>query len=180
MFSLRSERLLLRGWRESDLEPFARLNSDTRVMQHFPSLLTREESDEIAARLSEHSEKHGFGPWVAEVPGVADFIGMVGLWIPSFEAHFTPCVEVLWRLDYSHWGKGYATEAARLALQYGFEELGLPEIVSMTVPANQRSWRVMEKLGMHRDPRDDFEHPQIPVLHPLRRHVLYRLRADER
>lgn len=174
--SLRTERLLLRTFTERDLAPFASLNADARVMEHFPSLLTRAESDATVQRITDHFARHGFGLWAVEVPGVCDFIGFVGLWTPSFEAHFTPCVEVGWRLAATHWGKGYATEGARAALRFGWDRLGLDEIVAMTVPKNLRSRRVMEKIGMTYSPADDFDHPKIADDSPLRRHVLYRIK----
>jgi RimJ/RimL family protein N-acetyltransferase len=135
-----------------------------------------EESQSQAAAIAEQFHRHGFGFWAAEVIGVAQFVGFVGLSIPSFEAHFTPCVEIGWRLAFEHWGHGYATEAARAAADCGFERLGLEEIVAFTVPANWRSRHVMEQLRMTCDPADDFDHPRLPPGHPLRRHVLYRLR----
>ncbi len=137
---LRTERLLLRGWRDDDLEPFAALNADPRVMEHFPGLLSRRESYTFAhERIEPHFAERGFGLWAVEVPGVAPFIGFVGLQAPLFEAHFTPCVEIGWRLAVTHWGRGYATEAAGAAVGFGFDEAGLDEIVSFTVPANVRS-----------------------------------------
>jgi RimJ/RimL family protein N-acetyltransferase len=172
---LATDRLRLRPWRPSDLAPFAAINADPRVMEFFPKRLDRSESDAVAARIGEHFERHGFGPWAIEVPNSADFIGFVGLSVPRFEAHFTPCVEVGWRLAYDHWGRGYATEAARAVVEFGFRRLGLDEIVSFAVPANKRSRRVMERLGMTHRPEEDFDHPMIPEGHPLRRHVLYRL-----
>ena len=177
MAELRTERLLLRGWRDADLEPFAALNGDPETMRYFPAPLTREESDALAARARAQIEAEGWGLWAVEVPGVADFAGFVGLAIPSFEASFTPAVEVGWRLAREHWGKGYATEAARAAVAHGFGELGLDEIVSFTLRLNEPSIRVMERIGMTRDPAEDFDHPRVPVGHPLRPHVLYRLRA---
>jgi ribosomal-protein-alanine N-acetyltransferase len=173
---LRTERLLLRRWRPDDREPFAAMNADPRVMEHFPKLLTREESDAAATSISERLEERGFGLWAVEVPGVASFIGVIGLAAPKFEAHFTPCVEIGWRLAPEHWGQGYATEGAKAALTFAFEKLGLEEIVSFTVPANVRSRRVMERIGMTRDPADDFDSPHVPEGHPLRHHVLYRIR----
>jgi RimJ/RimL family protein N-acetyltransferase len=173
---IRSERLHLRRWRESDLAPFAALNADPAVMEFFPEPLTRAASDALAARLQEHFERHGFGLWAVEIPGVTSFAGFIGLSIPAFEARFTPCVEIGWRLAREHWGKGHAIEGARAALAYGFDRLDLCEIVSFTVPANGRSRAVMERLGMTHDPREDFDHPGLPVGHPLRRHVLYRIR----
>jgi ribosomal-protein-alanine N-acetyltransferase len=172
-------RVLLRQWRDADLAPFAALNADPVVMEYFPATLTRAESDAAAARIRRELAERGFGLWALELPGVAPFIGFTGLSVVRFEAHFTPCVEVGWRLSREHWGKGYATEAASKALAHGFGALGLAEIVSFTAVTNQRSRRVMEKLGMTHDPNDDFEHPALPPGHPLRRHVLYRIRREE-
>lgn len=172
-----TERLILRRWRVQDREPFARLNADPLVMEHFPACLTREESDAGVDRVEAHFEKHGFGLFAAELRASGQFIGFIGLNIPDFEAHFTPCVEIGWRLAREHWGRGLATEGARAAVRYGFGTLGLRELVAFTVPANIRSRSVMEKLGMSRDPADDFDHPRLEPGHPLRRHVLYRLRA---
>lgn len=145
-------------------------------MEHFPSTLSREESDGMAARIDACFDRHGYGLWALEIPGVAPFAGFIGLAVPGFEAHFTPCVEIGWRLAAEHWNRGYATEGAQAALAFGFETLQLEEIVSLTVPANMRSRRVMEKIGMVRRPDDDFDHPGIEPGHPLRRHVLYRVR----
>jgi RimJ/RimL family protein N-acetyltransferase len=172
---LRTERLLLRQWRGEDLEPFAELNADPKTMRFFPSPPSRAASNALAEGARRHIEAEGWGLWVVEVVDGAGFIGYVGLAVPSFEAHFTPAVEVGWRLAREHWGRGYATEAGRAALAYGFGEIGLDEIVSFTSRLNEPSWRVMERLGMSHDPADDFEHPGFPVGHPLRPHVLYRL-----
>jgi RimJ/RimL family protein N-acetyltransferase len=176
MQQLGTERMLLRPWRIEDRQPFAALNADPRVMEHFPKLLSREESDELVARIEAHLVEHGFAQWAVEIPGVTSFAGFVGLSIPRFEARFTPCVEIGWRLAVEHWGHGYATEGARAALEFGFNQLGLAEILSFTVPANLRSRRVMEKIGMTHDPADDFDHPLLAPGHRLRRHVLYRIR----
>ena len=173
----RTERLILRAWRPGDREPFAALNADPIAMEHFPSTMTRAESDAFADRIDAELRERGWGLWAVEVPGVADFIGFVGLHDARFEAHFTPAIEVGWRLTRAHWGRGYATEAAREALAVGFGELGLDEIVSFTATSNRRSRAVMERLGMTRDPADDFDHPGVPAGSPLRRHVLYRLRT---
>jgi RimJ/RimL family protein N-acetyltransferase len=170
-----TERLLLRPWRDEDLAPFAALNADAEVMEHYPRVLSREESDAVAARLRKHFADNGFGLWAVEVRGGAPFVGFVGMQRVPFDAHFTPAVEVGWRLARSVWSRGYATEGARAALDRGFNELGLDEIVAMTVPANARSRRVMERLGMVRRDDDDFDHPRLPEDHPLRRHVLYRM-----
>lgn len=171
---LATARARLRRWRPEDREPFAALNADPEVMRHYPAVLSRAESDALADRIEEHFTRHGFGLWALELPGVAPFAGYVGLSVPRFEAAFTPCVEIGWRLARAHWDHGHASEAARNVLTFGFGELGLREIVSFTVPENARSRRVMERIGMTRDPRDDFDHPLLPEGHPLRRHVLYR------
>ncbi len=174
--TISTPRLLLRLWRDEDLPAFAAMNADPKVMEFFPKPLDRAESDAAAARIRDHFARRGFGLWAVEVPGVADFIGFVGLSVPTFEAHFTPCVEIGWRLACEHWGHGYATEVARAALDFGFQHLALDEIVSFTVPANLRSRRVMERIGMTYSPADDYDHPALPEGHPLRRHVLYRAR----
>jgi RimJ/RimL family protein N-acetyltransferase len=171
---IRTERLWLRPWRAGDREAFAALNADPEVMEHFSAMLSRAQSEALAERIEAHFIKHGFGLWAVEVPGSVPFAGFLGLSIPAFQVHFTPCVEIGWRLHRSCWGKGYATEGARAALRFGFEALALLEIVSFTVPANLRSRRVMERIGMHHSPADDFDHPLMPAGHPLRRHVLYR------
>jgi RimJ/RimL family protein N-acetyltransferase len=177
--TLETRRLRLRVWRDQDLAPFAALNADPRVMEFLPKPLDRAESDALVSRIRDHFARHGFGLWAVEAPGAATFIGFVGLSVPSFRAHFTPCVEIGWRLAHECWGHGYATEAARAALAFGFGDLGLDEIVSFAVPPNWRSRRVMERLGMKRSSCDDFEHPGLPEGHPLRSHVLYRLRSGE-
>lgn len=179
--TLHGARVLLRPWRESDRAPFARLNADPAARLYFPTLATAEQSNLEADRIAEHFEREGFGLWALEIPGVTEFAGFVGLMRPAYEAHFTPCVEVGWRLLPAYWRRGYASEAAELALAHGFEVLGLDQIVSLTTVTNQPSRRVMERIGMQRDPADDFDHPRIAEGHPLRPHVLYRLsRADWR
>ena len=167
--SLQTARLLLREWRDEDDVAFAELSADPAAMEYLLPL------PDWPARMRAHWEHYGFGQWVVEIPGEAIFIGVVGLETVSYDAHFTPVVEVAWRLARAHWGKGYATEAARAALDYGFAQLRLDEIVAITVPANRRSRRVMERLGMTRAAEDDFDHPRLPE-GPLKRHVLYRLR----
>jgi RimJ/RimL family protein N-acetyltransferase len=174
---LETERLRLRSWKPSDREPFAKLNADPRVMEFFPRRLNREESDAMVVRIGNHLRAKGFGLYAAELRGEGRFIGYVGLYTPTFEAHFTPCVEIGWRLASDFWGQGLATEGATAVVRHAFENLGLDEIVSFTVPANHRSIRVMEKIGMTRDAADDFEHPNLPAGHPLRHHVLYRLQS---
>jgi RimJ/RimL family protein N-acetyltransferase len=169
---LTTPRLRLRRWRPEDREPFAALNADPEVAEHFVSVQSRMESDASVDRIEAHFDRHGFGFWAAECTGV--FIGFIGLAVPRFETEFTPCVEIGWRLARQWWGRGLATEGARAALAYGFDTLRLDEIVGLTVPGNWRSRRVMEKLGMIYT--QDFEHPLVPQGHPLRRHVLYRLK----
>lgn len=173
--TLSSDRVCLRPWRDEDREAFAAMNSDARVMEFFRSPLSRVQSNAMVDRIQKHFSEHGFGLWAIEVPGVASFIGFAGLDVVRFSAHFTPCVEVGWRLAFEHWGLGYATEAARLALGHAFETLALSEVVSFTSATNHRSRAVMERLGMRRDPTEDFDYPSFPDGHPLRRHVLYRL-----
>lgn len=170
---MRTDRLLLRRWRSADRPLFAALNADPRVMEHFPAVLTREESDALVDRIEQHFAAHGFGLWAVEVPGIVPFAGFTGLAIPRFTAHFTPCVEVGWRFAVEYWDHGYATEAARAAVRIGFDRLALAEIVSFTVPENVRSRRVMERIGMMHDPAGDFDHPEGSE--HARRHVLYRL-----
>lgn len=174
--SIRTHRLVLRGWRAADRKPFAALNADAAVMEHFQGTMSREASDAFVDRIQEHWDKAGWGLWALEVPRAAPFIGYTGLW-PADYVTGDPMVEVGWRLARDYWGHGYATEAAREALRIGFEELGLEEIVSFTVPQNIRSWRVMERIGLVRDPSSDFDHPRVdPIAYPeLVRHVLYRL-----
>ncbi|KAA6461311.1 GNAT family N-acetyltransferase [Acidobacteria bacterium AB60] len=178
MPTLATERLDLRRWRPSDREPFLRLNADPRVMEFFPAPLTPAQTSEMIALIDAHFDRHGLGMWAAELRATGEFLGFIGLNIPTFSAHFTPCVEIGWRLAAEHWGKGLATEGARAALHYGLATLALPEIVAFTVPANRRSRRVMEKLAMTYNPADDFDHPRLPEGHPLRRHVLYRKAAS--
>jgi RimJ/RimL family protein N-acetyltransferase len=176
---LETRRLLLRRWRDSDREPFAALNSDPRVMQFFPALLTRAESDRLADRIEGDFEKHDFGLLAAELVQERTFVGFVGLSVPGFDAPFTPCVEIGWRIAASYWNQGLATEGAKAVLAHAFDSLHLEEIVSFTVVRNLPSRRVMEKIGMTHAPEDDFDHPRLPEGHPLRRHVLYRIRLRQ-
>jgi RimJ/RimL family protein N-acetyltransferase len=181
--------LLLRRWRDDDREPFARMNADPEVMEHFPAPLTREQSDTMIDRVEAHFEERGFGLWALEVTRTGEFIGLTGLSTPRFEAHFReacermrnhllPAVEIGWRLARPAWGHGYATEAARRALRIAFSDAGLTEVVSFTTVGNLRSRAVMERIGLTRDPAGDFDHPIIPPGHPRRPHVLYRLKAE--
>ena len=173
---LETPRLLLRPWRESDREPLQRMNADPRVMEFFAAPLSPAESDRMIDRMQAHIAQHRFGFFAAELRATGEFIGFAGISHVPFEAHFTPCIEIGWRLAAAYWNRGLATEGARECLRYAFQELALPEVVAFTVPANLRSRRVMEKLGMSYSPADDFQHPRLPEGHPLRPHVLYRVR----
>lgn len=175
---IQTKRLILRSWCKDDLEKFAKLNSDSRVMEHFPSVKSFEESRDEYNRILEHFSKHGWGFWAVSLKDV-DFIGFIGLRFDDFPAHFTPAVEIGWRLAFEHWGKGYATEGALASLKYGFQTLNLNEIVSFTSIPNTRSVAIMEKIGMHHDPLDDFDNSKLPEGHRLRKHVLYRLTRNE-
>ncbi len=179
MSSLQTNRLLLRPWRKTDLIPFAQLNADPRVMEYFPSTLKEKESDQLAERFARELESRGWGFWATSLIVSGDFIGFIGLSPVQFSAHFTPAVEIGWRLGVDFWGHGYATEGAKAALTYAFETLHLQEVVSFTTISNTRSRRVMERLSMHHKEEEDFDHPKLPEGHPLKRHVLYRITSQE-
>jgi ribosomal-protein-alanine N-acetyltransferase len=176
MTTLNGPRLILRPWRETDPEPLFGINGDAESMRHFAAPMTRAESDAWAERMQTHIEAHGWGFWVVEERGGAPFAGVVGLMTIPWEAHFTPAVEIGWRIAPALRRRGYALEAARIALAFGFGTLRLPEIVAFTVPGNIASWRLMERLGMRRE--GEFDHPRLPPGHPLRRHLLHRRRAE--
>lgn len=178
--TLASERLLMRPWREGDRAAFAVLNADPRVTATLGGSMSEMDSNALAERIADHIDTHGWGLWAIEIPGKCDFAGFVGLSRPRFEAAFTPCVEIGWRLAHEHWGHGYATEAALVALGFGFTVLDLPEIVSFTTTTNQRSRDVMDRIGLVYDPSADFDHPMLAKDHPLLRHVLYRKRNPRR
>lgn len=171
---IQTDRLVLRQWSTADLEPFAKLNADPRVMEYFPGLKTKEESDHFVSLMFHHIEKYGWGFWAVSLADTEEFIGFIGLENVHFKTGFTPAVEIGWRLAFKHWGKGYATEGALASLRYGFEMLKLDKIVSFTAVANMRSRAVMERIGMH-DVKRDFDHPKLQEGHPLRRHVLYQI-----
>jgi ribosomal-protein-alanine N-acetyltransferase len=175
MHSLETDRLILRRWVAADRAPFARMNADPAVMEFMPACLSVEESDGLVNRIEAHFERHGFGLFAADLKPGPSFIGFVGLAVPTFQAPFTPCVEIGWRLAREQWNRGLATEGALAVVRYAFTELGLSGLVSFTVPENLRSRRVMEKIGMTHDEHDDFDHPNLPEGHRFRRHVLYRL-----
>jgi RimJ/RimL family protein N-acetyltransferase len=172
-----TRRLMLRQWREEDLAPFAALNADPDVMRYFPAVLTRTESDDLARFAQGMIAVHGWGLWAVEVQDGTPFIGFVGLGRPRFDAHFTPAIEIGWRLARPYWGQGYATEAAAAALTFAFEVPDCSEVVSFTSLVNEPSLRVMRRLGMSHDPADDFDHPAVSP-GPLRRHALYRMRRE--
>ena len=171
---IRTARVHLRRLRALDADAFAALNADPRVMEFFPRPWSRTESDAVLARVCEAYKARGFAPYAAEIGGT--FAGVVGLSVPGFEAPFTPCVEILWRLRRQFWGRGYATEAAAAVLAMAFDSLALPEVLAFATVANRKSTRVMEKIGMTRDVNGDFDHPLVAEPH-LRRHVLYRAKS---
>ncbi|MFD2082399.1 Protein N-acetyltransferase, RimJ/RimL family [Actinopolymorpha cephalotaxi] len=172
---LKTERLLLRRWRESDRAPFAAMNADPAVMEHFVSPLSEADSDAFVDRMEAAFERDGYGLWAVEVRETGDFVGFTGLSRVTFDAPFVPAVEVGWRLAHHAWGRGFAPEAARAALGFAFDTVGLAEVVSFTAPVNERSQAVMRKIGMRRDPDGDFDHPRVPEGHPIRPHVLWRI-----
>jgi RimJ/RimL family protein N-acetyltransferase len=175
--TLQGRRLILRPWREEDLEPLFAINGDPDSMRHFMSVMTRAESDAWAERMQTHIEAHGWGFWVVEERGGAPFVGVVGLMNIPWSAHFTPAVEIGWRIGPAFRRRGHAEEAARMAIAFGFATLGLAEIVAFTAPGNEASWRLMERLGMRA--AGEFDHPRVPEGHPLRRHLLYRIPAPQ-
>ncbi|TRX74237.1 GNAT family N-acetyltransferase [Pseudomonas mangiferae] len=176
---LETPRLRLRTWRRSDLPAYVEMSADPEVMRYFPAPQDAARTEASYERIQDHFARHGFGLWAMERKDNGAFIGMTGLGYMGFEAHFSPAVEIGWRLARAHWGQGFAREAARAALACGFERLGLEQVVAYTAVENQPSRRVMEAIGMHRDPADDFDHPDLPPGHWLRRHVLYRLWQTE-
>ena len=174
---LRTARTLLRQWQDSDLEPWVAMNADPAVRRYFPAVLTRDEALAEVGRARAVLARRGWGAWALEVPGVLPFAGFVGLIVPAWEAHFTPAVEIGWRLPQAAWGHGYASEVAAAAAAFAFEALHLDELVAITLPTNEPSRRVMARIGMRHDVDGDFAHPRLAADHPMSRHVLYRLRA---
>jgi RimJ/RimL family protein N-acetyltransferase len=177
--TLTTPRLTLRQWRASDVPPFAALNADPVAMEFMGGCLTHRQSADFARRAETELAQRGWGLWALELRAGGEFLGYAGLSVPTFAAHFMPCVEVGWRLRREHWGHGYATEAARECLRFAFTTLELPEVVSFTAAGNARSRAVMQRLGMHHDARGDFAHPRLPPGHALRPHVLYRLGREQ-
>ena len=177
--TIRTERLVLRRWTDDDRAGFAALNADPEVMEHFPGVLTAQESDQLMQTIELHFEEFGFGLWAVETLWAPRLVGFAGLAVPTFRTHFTPAVEIGWRFARAEWGNGFATEAAKAALEFGFDQAGLDEILSWTVPANERSQGVMIRLGMTRAPELDFDHPRLVDDDRLRRHVVYRITREE-
>jgi len=175
--ALHTKRCVLRQWQQSDIAPWAAMNADAEVRRHFPGLLTPDQALAEAGRCRDAIAQRGWGMWALDLPGVMPFAGFVGLNVPHYEAPFVPAVEIGWRLPRAAWGCGYASEAARAALEFAFTRLAVPEVVAITVPGNEASRRVMARLGMVRDEAGDFDHPRIEAGHPLRRHLLYRIAA---
>ena len=177
--TLETERLLLRRWRERDRDALAALNADPEVMEHLPGTLTPEESGQLLRRIDRQFEEFGFGLWAVDIKWAKKFIGFCGLAVPTFQTHFTPAVEIGWRFAKDQWGSGYASEAAKAVLDFGFEKVDLEQILSWTIPANQRSQRVMQRLGMKRATELDFDHPRLLHDDRLRRHIVYRITRAE-
>ena len=178
IIELKTERLLLRQWRSEDYTAFSKMNEEPDVMEFYPATLTQKESDAMADKIKNLIEKNGWGFWAVELIDESQFIGFVGLYEPAYILPVTPCVEIGWRLDKNYWGKGYATEAAMAALNFGFSELDLKEIFSFTSINNFKSRAVMERLNMY-NTNQNFEHPIIPENNPLREHVLYKIDKDD-
>lgn len=175
MIIIETPRLILRTWEDADFEPMCRINQDPEVMRYFPDLQDRVETKQFIHKVNAHFDQYGYGLYATQLKETGEFIGFIGLLNVIFIAHFTPAVEIGWRLALAHWGRGYATEGAKAVLDYAFNTLAIPEIVSFTTVENQRSRRVMEKIGLKHDPADDFDHPNLTTDSPLLRHVLYRL-----
>lgn len=177
---IKTERLILRQWTDADLPLFAAMNADPDVMEFFPAPLSVEESNQLADKIQKELREKEYGLWAVEVPEVSQFIGFIGLHLANFDAPFCPCVEIGWRLAKEFWGKGYATEGAKAALEYAFNTLDLEEVLSFTAEINKRSRKVMQRLGMRHDPTGSFDHSMVPDGHPVKHHVLYRLRNPKR
>lgn len=175
MIILKTNRLILRIFEERDIDSMSLINQDPIVCEFLPALGNRESTEKLIRFFIQHQKDHGFSPYAVELKSTGEMIGWCGLMIPSFDAHFTPAVETGWRLASQHWNQGYATETAKAVLKYAFDQLKLNEVVSFTTIDNMRSRRVMEKIGLHHNPEDDFDHPKIEKTHPLCRHVLYRI-----
>lgn len=176
---IETERLILRTWKKEDAETYFQINQDPMVTEFLPKALTMEQVNDFILSVNQHQTKHGYTLWAAELKETGELMGFIGLNYTDWESHFTPAVELGWRLGSPYWGKGFATEGAKASLAYGFKQCDLKEIVSFTVPGNVRSIRVMQKIGLIRDLNGDFEHPKLSISHPLSKHVLHRLTADK-
>ncbi len=176
---IETERLILRTWKKEDAEKYFQMNQDPKVIELLRGPLTMEQVIDFISAVNNHADKHGYALYAAELKATSELIGFIGLNYIDWESHFTPAIEIAWRLGSQYWGKGFATEGAKASLEYGFKQCTLKEIVSFTVPANTRSIRVMEKIGLNRDVHGDFAHPQLPADHRLSQHILYRLTQDE-
>ncbi len=179
MKPLETDRLILRSWRESDLLPMVAINQDPKVCEYFPEIGNRDTTIALIDRIIKHDEENGFSLYAVEIKASGEMIGFLGLMKPSFDAHFTPAIEIGWRLSSQHWNQGFATEGAKVVLQHAFTDLNLDEVVSFTALNNQASRRVMEKIGMKRNPNDDFDHPKLSKDCSLKRHVLYRISKND-
>jgi RimJ/RimL family protein N-acetyltransferase len=175
---IETERLILRTWKDEDAEAFYRINQDPKVLEFLLGPMSIEEVKKFIREKNEFFNQYKYTLWAVEEKTSHALIGFVGLWNPPWQAPFTPCVEIGWRLGSQYWGQGYAVEAATAVLNYGFNCINFPELVSFTVPLNIRSLRVMEKIGMKRDFKGDFAHPKLPLAHPLSQHVLYRISRE--
>jgi len=176
---IETDRLILRTWTDSDLQPMFAINQDPKVMEYFPGLQDLETTKNFIAKVNNHFEKHGYSLYACVRKDSNEFIGFIGLLIADFEAHFTPATEIGWRLSSKHWGQGFATEGAKAVLDYAFRELKIPEIVSFTAEGNAKSIKVMQKIGLRHNANDDFDHPKLDDTSPLKRHVLYRLSNEQ-
>jgi RimJ/RimL family protein N-acetyltransferase len=176
---IETKRLILRTWKKEDVQPYFQINQDPRVIEFLRGALTVEQINDSMIADNSHQQQHGYALWATELKETKQLLGFIGLKYVDWSAHFTPAVEIGWRLGSQYWGQGFATEGAKAAVDYGFKKCGLKEIVSFTVPANMRSIRVMEKIGLKRDTKGDFAHPKLPANHPLSQHILYRLKVDE-
>ncbi len=176
---LETERLILRDWKDEDRKPFAQMNADPIIMEYFPRRLGEADTNRLVDRFNEHFKKHGFGPYAVENKKTGEFMGFVGLSQIDFDAPFTPAVEIAWRLSYEYWGKGFATEAAQAVLEHAFDKLKIKEVVAYAVHDNERAIHIMEKVGMKRDPKGDFDYPALHKDHPLGKFVLYRVKKKD-
>ena len=176
---LETDRLILRTWSDDDLQPMLAINQDPKVMEYFPGLQDLETTKNFITKVNDHFNKYGYSLYACERKDTNEFIGFIGLLIADFKAHFTPAIEIGWRLSSKHWGQGFATEGAKAALDYAFRELKISEIVSFTTAGNAKSIRVMEKIGLQHNVNDAFDHPKLDDTSPLKRHVLYRLSREK-